>query len=649
MTKPRVLSNPRVIAGIFREAIFARIVARIDGEYLSEVIDVAESSRRDKAEKRQLSFALQHARSTPSTICKIELLFSGFIISSTATVIEETVSKLTCEMPTTLENIDLRGDRRISPKFANFPVAHAILIRAGIHLEVTLKLSNISRFGIAGEIEVDRDVSIEPRDIVHGAMHTVEGSINLRGVVVAVEELSARGDSKTLLLRMIRTSNAKIPSPNSDLERDDGRETRRREPRYPIDITMTFRSILAPRQPIALEIIEASISGFFARSTTPFMSEYLLPGVPIQHEGSSMVADVVHSEGDMVRCRWTFANTVDRGQWLKKISPSISKNTALSTPDASQLLEIFCESGAFSSQFLRTQRRRFQSMTDSIESEGAESNYIHRWIDRSSNDNLVGHISCIRMGDNAWFATDLVKSADDGANFSEEFVDKFLHSFSLHALSLTPVPRIFLIWVKGHPYWQAFHRELQNRGYPDVCETAIAYRRTTGESLDMSTSLVKFNPIPAGDYNMITRSHARLQDISTIETIRSFDFDIDRFGSTRLAESVAADKKFFQRRYFETISPEFSGITILTALPDGMNPNRVIDSAWFFEYVDHPITSNDDFLHYVHAVQVLGASIGLPIAGVRRVSSPANMRMLEADQAQMHGYLVHPLLLQKFG
>lgn len=644
MTSDRTITNLRVIAGIFRECIVARTDIKINDANSCRVVNIEESSRRSKTDQRKIYIATD-ASEVNSGKANLDIFLNNFKLSSSVFLEKTPTGDYIFDMPQELVVTNLRNEKRIEPKYANIPSTTVLLLSDNFHQEVPFELVNISKFGLAGDIEINRRETINPGSSISGKLVTVDGNIDVNGRIISTNVLKVQGDTKFVTIRVLRETEVSTSSVSSGDDLD-----RRKEPRFTSRFDMTVQSLLMPLQTIDFDVVDVSVTGFSAKCKTPLMQSFLVPGVPLRLKDSTLIAHVFYQSEDTIRCQWTDGNDEDRGHWLKKITPFISESTSLSTPEAAELFEIFCESGAFSGEFLRTERSRYESVINGINSESIASSYIHRWIDRKSTNEALGQISFIRMGDNAWFGTDLVKGIEENQNFSSHFVQKFMNSFGHYAKSLKPTPRIFLVWVKNHPYWMPYFEKIGGIETPDLHQMTIGYLRTPIlDNQYLARSDVSIREISAYEYKLVEDVLKQISHRGPVELAKSFDFDIDRLGSPRLASAIGRDKKIFWRKYFYVESPKCKGLAVITALPDGMNPNRVIDSGWFFPFHDSIIADDRSWLEIAMVIKKTAALNGLLLAGLRRVSSVSSFELLACEHAEMTGILGHPKILSEFG
>lgn len=649
MTKSTVIKNLRVIAGIFREAILTQTEIRMANSFIARVYSVEEQDRRAIGELRTLVMSTEYRSVETDKEYEFEISASGAIVSGWFKCLYVNGDFFTVKMPDNLTISDLRSEIRIEPRMEKIPPTTILFATQGVHYEAAFRLINISRSGIAGIVDVDRDFTIPVGARVTGRINSSDGLIDLVGVVVATALHDKKGDRQKIFVRI-----SKIPKQHEsetridEFPRDNSLE-KRSAPRFHSHFNLEMTSLLAINHTIIFEITNVSITGFFAKCHSPQMTSYLLPGTPLKLLSSSMIAEILEIQGENIRCKWASGNDNDRLIWLKKISPFISHKVTLSTPEASKILSIFCRSGAFSSEFIRSQREGVTEVTSTIESENGESSYIHRWIDTAKSGLPAGHISCIRMGDNAWFATDLAKPAQEDLFLSDGFVEKFLKSFSLFAETLCPVPRILLIWVKEHPYWKNFDLKLFDFEDPDIFRVSIGYTRISNDKKSLGDSIeTSVCEIFPNQFDVISKITTKLGLGSVLQMAKIFDFDIDRFGSPHLREKIRSDGKTFWRRYFEVKLDNFSGLLILTGLPEGMNPNRVIDSAWLFQYANSENPVLAQWENIITKIRIIAALGGQAIVGIRRVSSCGTFKALPSEHAEMKACLVHPKLLRLF-
>ena len=645
----QTINNARTISGLFREAILTNVNVQVNELIAARIYSVKENDRREPNETRSIIIMPGTSSIRAGDRASVQLRFPDFLIKCEVECESSDAESFACTMPSSVEMIDHRSARRLSTTKLDLQSSTALLTGNGYHYEVDFRLDNISRFGYAGEVELDAKNKIEPGFMISGKSFLDNGQINLDGLVVDLKEIQRTGDRRRLFIRVLRQDHMNRRG-SVLLDRDQSRmQGEKRLVNGNCNFTISVKSPLNPNLNLELEVYKVSVSAFLAKFARSEMQNYIVPGLPVILKDTSLVAEVLESEFGTVNAQWVSGSEHDRVNWLKKISAFLADGVSTSVSDAGDLLAIFCQSGAFSSEFLRTQRHRFHSIVDNIESESSSSSYVHRWVDRSNEDKSFGHISCIRVGDNAWFATDLVKSAKE-ARLRGGFVKKFFLSFSQFACTLRPVPRVLLIWVKGHPFWRDLEGQLTHETPPMAVRLKIGYLRLSTESIDENvSSRISALEIRAEDYQKIEQVHHEIGDDDVSVLARVFDFCIDRISSEKLTQAVQKDGKIFWRRYFEIRSEQCGGLAVVTSAPDGMNPNRVVDGIWFFEFKTSKLNSDDEWIDICAFLREISARMGISISGIRRVKSAAYFSKLAVEDAEMIGYVVHPSLLQMFG
>ena len=298
MTNNRTIDNVKIIAGIFRECIISRADVKVDGRYRAKITHVEEGSRRSRNEQKNVFIVVDTDPEIPE-ICSLDIFFSNFKISTNIRIIKIENCEIQIPMPETLLVTNLREDKRIEPRYSKLPSTTVLLINEDIHQEVPFKLVNVSKYGLAGDIEIDRNHNVFPGARILGKIVSHDGTIDVSGQVVAAQITLQTGDLKSVTVRLLKNETAGDSNQLSDI---GNKHERRNEPRFVTRFDVTMQCILMPLQTIDFEIEDVSVTGFSAICKTPMMQTLLLPGIPLRMKDSSLVAQVLYHNDGSIRC-----------------------------------------------------------------------------------------------------------------------------------------------------------------------------------------------------------------------------------------------------------------------------------------------------------------------------------------------------------
>jgi hypothetical protein len=314
----------------------------------------------------------------------------------------------------------------------------------------------------------------------------------------------------------------------------------------------------------------------------------------------------------------------------------------LSNQDAKNVLDLFCETGALSASYLKRHRPFAEQMLKDLEVEDGTGFWVHRWIAKGASNDPTGHISAIKIGDNAWLLGDLVGSQDPLEKMPTTFVPGFFRSFQEFSLTIEPCPRHMIMWVDGHPFWEPLLSFSNGEGAGSMYGSArIAYTRLDQMRDAKGGPSVQISRIAASNSSLIRSVQMDLTNRGLLEFASSLDFDPDRYGSPHLRDAFHGANQTFYRVYYVYSCRDSRWLVVLTGLPFGLSLNRIPESAWVFP-LSPGIPAQEEWDAITSSIHKVAISTGIKLPSVRRFIPGDGSMKLDGEQAVLRALLCHP-------
>ncbi len=664
------MDDSRLIAGFFREALFhQRRITLLAGNrtYIGYIASVDESSTRERTAERKLRIELQQAVLPAGSLVDLdgmdvhfECSFPSFIAQWSgrlSSLREGTVETL---IPPALELKNLREWRRHSIQSKTDFVANIAISSMGLHSEACMQIDDYSSEGVGGTLSLPAEFPLSIESRVRGGVVLPKGRLHLNGFVKYMQVLSrtsgAQGDVHYRI-------GIQLESPSTPSLLPYGAE-RRRFPRKKSSIVIEVCSPLNHAHLIRLKISELSVAGFSAELVDPHDIHLLPLGVGVNEVGTSLVFQLLTASASSelrdttLRFQISSAEAADRLKWLRRLPSGSDVPTSRTTATGADLIELFCQSGAFSSEYLRLNKAGALALQSGLSSGISESSWLHRWIERTHSGDARGHIGAVRIGDSLWHVGDLAGSPFSERKISDDFLPDFLTSFRDYCLVSSPCPRVILTWNDGHPYWKGYDEFLKQEGSRFVSASLKAFytrmpKVLAAQSLEPDWEITE---IQGSDHSLIDEMSQFLQGAGVMPLARAFDFCVESFESPGLRSSIAEGKGSFDRRYLKMTRGDDIRLAVLSRFPVGSSPHRTFDVPWILPLSNSALRplegpEQTDFLRDLRS-RALGLGFSFPgvLEPISQGTTEAKAAGVSTSKSRklMNWIIGHPRILDYF-
>ena len=651
------IEHPTVISGIFKEALFFKLnaVFTYDSmEFDLPIFEVNDLDPRAKQTKRYLKFKKYVTHQEASSPIEIPTNVKLFATIHFAHLVATWVGSLSLtedgtfemELPQSLEVNTRRQSLRLKSKKEKI-FEGTLLIRSGdLHSEGFFKVKDFSKSGFGGTLYAPQEIPIYIGTSLAGAIVTSAGKVQLFGTVVQCAVTSEGQTVDGLLAYQVGAEN---------IQKNKLKETEKNQPlekrkflRSNLSLPLTILSPINPNHEVRILLREASIAGFSAEIINSSDAHLLMPGLSAHVKNSSIVVEVNSIDASCVRFQIVNGSSEDRLSWLKELTIFQNPNTTGSTAISAELVNLFCESGALSSAFIKNQPKYSTVLESDLSSESNYQMLIHRWIERSKKGEIQGHSSAVRLGNNLWFLGDIAGSPLHELKITPSFLPNFFRSFREFAISQAPCPKFLLSWNLGHPYWEMFSEYVHGDGKKYVQASVVAdyHRYEDSNIVAHDESLApKFILIRADGYSDINSICEQLENNDTRLFAQSLDFNVDQFGSPAIHAIADKMKASFWREYSVLSYSGAKWLVVFSSFPTGISVNRTTDVAWAFPCVGNDISILQS-PKALAAVRHYGFTRGFNIPGLLEVVN--NAQLASNGTKRMQWVIAHPQVMKWF-
>lgn len=651
--KRKTITDTRLIAGLFREAMFQSRTVQIEhGDVNTDALitELEEPSTRDRQATRYLHLTLRNNVTLPSQPplkLNLKCAFLNFAAVWSGELSLCPDGQYKTQIPDSIEVRNARNSTRHHP--VNWDKSVPVLVQtANYHAEGRLLIENFSQEGFGATLTVTSAMPIISGTTIRGSHIGPTGTVRLNSKVVQVnlleQSVKVANDSRYRIgLSTELAVNESIDSANGATIAD-----RRRHQRVPASERIQVISPLNSSHVIELQVKDASTSGFACHLTNPADASLLPAGIGVAFNNSSLLAEIVSITERELRFQFIQGNEIDRLSWLKLLTRYQNPATYQSIGIGTDLIDLFCESGATSSAFIKNQRRLIQEFSDGISSNLAEQPWIHRWIERSPEGEIKGHISAVKFADSLWHIGDVAGSNELNRKISRTLIPRFCASFREHCISSRPCPKLLFGWNSSHRYWQEFESFIANDGKQFVLShLATAYQRLHISKIGNATAewSWNYNTITAENFSTINEVHTSVtSDISQL--LRAFDFDISTFSSPALSEALLKSNFILNRQYILFENSNDRVLVIFQTFPIGASPNRTFDVPWIIPIAEKQLSQSrrQALLECIHSYAL---KHGFTYPGVLEVTT-SNGIPNETASKTMSWVIAHPDLFLYF-
>ena len=642
--RKKVIDQREVVAGFFREALFHNRSLQISfaGKLIEgRLVGLDEESTRHSNDKRTLKLALVGEISPENVgvpaIAQIKCSFPHFVAQWEGPFYFESRTSVVVALPDSLTIQNQRSSNRLILATAGHKDLSVLVSTNGKYIEGNFVVENHSDNGCGGVLTIFAGFEIVTGTRIQGRLHRSDGGLKVDGVIAQAQLVDSNpsvGESRYRIGLKADGSMQAGPSGSSD---------RRKVQRIRVSFPLMMNSPLCPSHPIELELKDASVSGFSGCLTNKADKVLLSVALIVKIRDEEMLAEVVSQQDDIIRFQIVSGSSENRLRWLNRLTrfrPDMSSSTGV----GAEIIDLFCESGAFSSKFLAEQARYSKDVLSGLVADEATSSWVHRWIERTTDGDIKGHCSAIRFSDQLWHLGDIAGMRRESHKVSKSFIPGFFRNFREYCLSLQPCPRVVISWVEGHPYWRKFEQHLRSNSAAESFAIRAEYVRLYKSEVS-NVSTWRLEEVSSGDFRLIDSIQDQLKAPEYGKFLRALDFSAESFGSPILSALLSKAKVPFHRKYVLAKAPGRVALVIFHSFPAGICPQRSIEVPWIIPVVGD-LGTVEGSRDLMDSVRAFGLRNGFRFPGLLLASTAEGSE--KTPTKKMIWTVGHPKILEFF-
>lgn len=652
------IKDQRIISGLFREALFhnSEINIQISDENDPHQIafyveSIEEKSARDQGYRLIWLTPIEAETAIPTLATSSKPLdmvayLPRFVAHWSGAVVHQQDNRIAIALP---ELIFSEDQRKRSPR-TDLPKAqqveeHEVLVRTdSLFTQAFLTVTNLSQTGAGGLLRIPCAFPLRVGSSISGLVSLTKEKIHIQGSLAFVQLLpQSFTNNQSMNFRVgieFKTAPSKTEGEKREFKRNES------------EVLLEFTSPLNQEHLIQVNCQELSVTGFSGHLSNSEDSRLLPVGCVVTLKYPAIQAELVAFSGDTHRFRILPSETHQHTHWLKIVTPKNISSSKLSTNVASglELIDLFCESGALASSYVKEQKHIFDVFSKQLGSTTSSDTWVHRWMEKNSDGKIKGHISSIRYADSIWYMGDLAGRIQDDLKISHNFITSYFDHFREFALSESPCPSIFWLWFEGHPYWSKFNTFLQSKKEPDLrAYFPVGYYRYTEDSLrSLDNHKITWESIRANQSSVIQAITNSITDENHKRFLRLLDFSIETFGSPQLRAELARSGTRLDRKYWKlNLTPNKTFLVIYQRFPLGVSPTRTPEVPWLIPLGTTQLSelSKPELQSILAEVNYHGLNQGYSFPGV--LATLPDSKCPEELKAMRVG-IFHPSLLEFF-
>lgn len=629
----KIVTDLKIIKGILKEALFLDLEASLvvaDSQIHGRIVELSDSA--DEAVLLYLDFD-EHIPEFANSH-ELKIYFKNFRVQSELAISYYRPPFLMLKQPVSMILSNEREDSRHAVDSNENKWARISLLNGDDSTSGHFRLNNISRNGFGGELVYPAALKIGPGTKIECDYWYGSQWLPLIGELKSIRQLTQQ-DSRT------NTCIIGVERFGSNVQQV---EKIARAMRGACDLQLEVSFLAQPNKNIRTNIINVSVSGFLAEIHDQDVQALAIVSRSASYCGTSLKASLVSFEENLFRFQWISGDEADRLSWLKDISKYIGTEVDTNNLRSSEVLSLFCQSGALSDTFIREQKFLAQDFSSSLKTGNSDEPWLFRWTNRSEDKSIKAYVSAMKSGDNAWSVIDLV--SDRYANkMSADFWPQFMTAFKDFSLSLSPCPKHFLAWIEGHKFHLALEEYLRTVGKVfclGLCD--MFYTRIENSSVNKISNTFILSQIKSNDFVTINDVRSKLSVNGLSEFSDLMDFSVNAFASPGCAKMFADRSEPFKREYWRVSHasrPELEFLCIYTLVPEGQNPGRFVDSIYLFDL--NPERLNDlDWKDLKLCLLRQASSRGFSTHAIRRLAGKGLSSNYPEEISKLVSYSIHP-------
>lgn len=549
---------------------------------------------------------------------KVTIGLGTLKISFTAKIKERSKEIISLYCPLSISTINNRKSNRNEIHNAKTEDNDILMYQRGIYYNVIFRLQDYSNKGLGGIIKTK--MSFAP------CVGTkLSGKIIINNTLLEIEGLISR-------VKHLSDNLFEIGIEKKDLVTKRNHHTKKDRvfTRIKTNHNLVLINILNNEKKFNIKLTDISVLGFsIQHENNKYDGIYFSPGSFFYIENTNLISELYYNDKEVIRFKIVQGNNKDRLDWFHKFSKDVESKMTYSSFSSNSLLEVFCESGALSSEYLLLNRDKSNKYIEFFNKEESTKFWLHKWVSVSEHGSPTGHICSIKMANNMWLIGDIVGAQDKEQRMPKSMRHSFLKTFSEWSLSASPCPIHMIMWLDGHPYWKEYEKYINSEKSSEYIleQTSLSYSRLEECIVDEDENQNEFiEEILANDFKLINYILQEAIKMGIQQTLLSFDFSINNFSSYSLQNDFIKNNDVFFRKYFLYKNEEKSLLIILNKFPEGASLNRVIDSIWIFELNKKTYFEDKEWEKVKKSLQVLALKNGLSAPSIRRIYNEKIMR-----------------------
>lgn len=621
-------TEPRVIAGIFRETLLSRreILLQTENERVwTRIEDITEKTQRDKGSLR--TFIVRHdVNNSTERLINVTIPFGRFIFTGTTT---HSIDTNALNFPLEMVQSTKRQFERFKVRNLNSGSKVALVQEADTVL-CEFSLEEFSQDTIKGLLHTPFGHVLSLNTLLTGRIQTADGPFKVDGIISRITEIVS-GDDQVYRVVVTQSRNRFARVSALELERKE----RRNQKRAVTDVSYRLTSPVI-NGGLDLSIQDISLASFKAVPKEQLDLSKIIFGIEYVLENQEVKVRLVSSRNDELVFSVTEASDAGRKWWFNEYSKALQPSLFTGEVDSADVLRLFCESGSFSPNYIKGSRSDLDRFQSGIKNIAENATWLHRWLEIKEG-RAVGYISAVRITRKIWGIIDLAGSQDPLNKMSKDFTVNFLHAFSRYLVQFFQKSSILMIWVDKHPYWNLLEKRVNEKPAYIFFSGYLNYSRITGEEESHRVKddpTIKCSLLEQGAIEAVNNRELN----SNIQILKSL-FDTDD-------EKVSSGHRSLLFRVEGPLTPAGT-IAGVIEIPEGSSLNRVVQTLF--------ICPLDDTIDQTNWKAIKQSALGFcylngfyPSSVRRLLPNKVDSKLLLGEQATMRMVSMSPHILDDY-
>jgi hypothetical protein len=619
-------SEPRLIAGVFREALLTgrEILLTNNSERVWTAIkDIKENSARDRNQRQLI---VKHGVSLSSDV-EVLIPFGRYVFRGKMKQVGAPDEKI-FQFPDLITQETQR-------KFERFKLddgsnwSKVTLVQADITVVGDFCLEDIGYDSIRGLVIIPSEIHLRQDSLIVGTITSSKGNIKINGRVIRAAEIVS-GEEQVFRI-VVKQSNHGRKQSQEALDDD-----RRSERRFCAGINLKLNTDFLEKH-LNLQVTEVTSTTFRGTVIDPLQISSAIFGVEYKICGQQMIVHLIANRGKEFVFEILSSDETSSKWWFNTYSAAVQPTLYSDTIETNDVLRLFCEAGAFSTNYIRGNKLNSKNIEEGFSS-AQTATWLHRWIE-VKNGKFTGYVSAINLIKDVWFIGDLVGGQTDDNKISPQFMSSFFYAFTRYLKAFKPDHLILMTWIKDHPYWRTLQKHIKDNESEVLASVGSFYTRITGEAW-AHTLRGNFGAVTPSDPKKEAFDHA---NFSKGERALALKFS---------AASASAAAKRVNRdlggatSFFQVNSPKGKVFCFYIDIQEGASINKFPQSIFVFD--PNRILDSPSWPEIKNTIVAYCNQNSLFPASIRRIAPSNADEPLDGEMAEMSLYLVNPELFNAY-